>query len=391
MFLVIASRYLQPIQVGYKIITMRLRATLSVRFYCRASKAKHGEAPIELGVNVDGNRFFVNLPRKCKPKDLPKQKDYTTAIESRIRDYELWCLDHGKKITAEGVKEFIRNGWSVPAENIRYWVEEYLDYIEKKNICQSVKNKHRTVLMQFLEVTGITMDDSMEAITPGKIRTYGEYLNSNYKRSSVSGMLQKLKGAMQFAVEHQLLDRNPWNIRIKRYEPDIQTITFEEYERIKDLDLTWCERLERVRDLWLFSCNTGLAYADTQSLQPGDFKTNEKGQIYIQKGRCKTGVQFTVVVLPDALEIAKKYGYRLPTISNQRMNSYLVEIQDLAKVDTHLTTHRARHFYARMLLNKYHFSMEVTARCLGHATTMQTKHYAKLFNSTVFDAFGGIQ
>ena len=370
---------------------MRLRATLSVNFYCRPSKVKSGEAPIELGVNVDGTRFFVNLPRKCKPKDLPKQKDYTSAVESRIRDYELWCLTRGKKITADGVREFIRNGWSVPAENIRYWVDEYLDYIEKKNICQSVKNKHRTVLMQFLDVCGISMDDSLDAITPVKIRTFQEYLNSNYKKSSISGMLQKLKGSLQFAVEHQLLEKNPWNIRIKRYEPDIQTITFEEYDRIKALDLRWCERLERVRDLWVFSCNTGLAYGDTQALQPSDFKTNEKGQYYIQKGRCKTGVQFTVVVLPDALEIAKKYGFQLPSISNQKMNSYLVEIKDLAHVETHLTTHRARHFYARLLLNRFHFPLEIVARCLGHTNTKQSAHYAKLFNSTVFDAFGGIQ
>lgn len=373
-----------------KSLPMRLRATLSVNFYCRPSKARSGEAPIELGVNVDGQRFFVNLPRKCKPKDLQKQRDYTTAIERRIRDYELWCLDRGKKITADGVREFIRNGWSIPAENVMYWVDEYLDYVEKKNICQSVKNKHRTVLLQFLDICKIGMDDGMDSITPGKIRTYGEYLNSNYKRSSVSGMLQKLKGALQYAVEHQLLDKNPFSIRIKRYEPDIQTIDFDEYERIKALDLGWCERLRKVQALFLFSCNTGLAYADTQSLHPSDYNTNEKGQIYIRKGRCKTGVPFTVVVLPDALEIAKEWGFQLPSISNQKCNTYLREIQDLAGVKTHLTFHKARHFYARMLLNKYHFPMEIVARCLGHATTTQTRHYAQLFNSTVFDAFSGI-
>jgi integrase len=53
----------------------------------------------------------------------------------------------------------------------------------------------------------------------------------------------------------------------------------------------------------------------------------------------------------------------------------------------HLTFHKSRHFYARLLLNKYHFSLEVVARCLGHSTTTQTRHYATLFNSTVFDAF----
>lgn len=370
---------------------MRLRATLSIKFYCRATKAgKTGESPIELGVNVDGTRFFVNLPRRCKPKELPKQKEYTTAIENRIRDYELWCLTRGKRITTEGIKDFIRNGWSCPLENIGYLVDEFLKYIYAKPICDSVKGKHRLVMEKFLEVTGLTRDDSLECITPGLVRKYADYLNLNYKGSTITGMLQRLKTALQFAVENNLILSNPFNIKIKKVETEIETISQEEYEKMKALDLSYCPRLEKVRDLFVFSANTGLAYSDTQSLHPSDFKTNENGQNYIQKGRNKTNVQYTVVMLPDALEIAKKYEYQLPGISNQKLNSYLREIEDLIGTDVHLTFHKARHFYARMLLNKYHFSLEVTARCLGHSNIRQTQHYSKLFSSTVFDAFENI-
>lgn len=370
---------------------MRLRATLSIKFYCRETKAgKTGEAPIELGVNCDGNRFFVNLPRRCKPKELQKQKEYTSAVENRIRDYELWCLTRGKRITTEGIKDFIRNGWSCPLENVGYWIDSYLDFVNSKSICKSVKGKHKNVLVLFIKVSGVSREDSLETITPGMVRKFGEYLNTNYKGSTITGMLQKLKTAFQYAVENNLMLTNPFNIKIKRVVPDIDTITWEEYDRLKNLDLGYCKRLEKVRDLFVWSCNTGLSYSDTQLLQPSDFNTNEKGQIYIRKGRNKTGVQYTVVVLPDALEIAKKYDYRLPSISNQKLNTYLKELEDMCQIKEHLTFHKSRHFYARLLLNKYHFSLEVTARCLGHSSTVQTRHYATLFNSTVFEAFENI-
>ena len=367
---------------------MRLRATLSINFYCRATKAgKTGEAPIELGVNVDGNRFFTNLPRKCKPKELEKMRDYTSAIENRIYDYELWCLKKGKRVSCEGIKEFIRNGWSIPTENVGWWVDNYLAFVNSKDICQSVKGKHKNVLEIFLSACHISREDSMESITQGKVRYFIEYLNANYKGSTSCCMLQKLKTALQYAVENNLMSANPFTFKIKKVQPDIDTLSWEEYEKLKNLDLSYCKRLEKVKDLFVWSCNTGLSYSDTQLLQPSDFNTNEKGQVYIRKGRNKTGIQYTVVVLPDALEIAKKYDYQLPSISNQKCNTYLGELEDICHIKVHLTFHKSRHFYARLLLNKYHFSLEVVARCLGHSTTTQTKHYATLFNSTVFDAF----
>lgn len=371
---------------------MRLRATLSVKFYCRPTKVgKSGEAPIELGVNVDGDRFFTNLPRKCKPKELPKQKEYTAAVENRIRDYELWCLTKGKQITADGVKDFIRNGFYIPTENLGFALKGFYAYVDGKAIEDTVKRKYRLVMDNFKTMCGMDDNTELERITTSVCKDFVEKVKKAYKNSTYTGMLCKFNAFLVWCVDNRLMDRNPYaGIKVKKEEVNIETITFEEYDRIKALDLGWCERLERVRDLFVFSCNTGLSYTDTQGLQPEDFQTNENGQVFIQKGRNKTGVQYTVVVLPDALETAKKYGFRLPSISNQKLNTYLREIQDLAGIKTHITFHKARHFYARLLLNRYRFPLEIVARCLGHATTKQSAHYAKLFSSTVFDAFSNI-
>ena len=368
---------------------MRLRATLSIKFYCRETKAgKNGEAPIELGVNVDGDRFFTNLPRKCKPKELSKQKDYTSAIENRIRDFELFCLKKGEKLTTAGIKAFIRNGWSVPVENVGYAINRFYAYVDAKDIGDAIKRKYRLVMDNFLSMSGITADDTLEKITPGVCKSFVDKIKKAYKNSTYTGMLCRYKSFLNFCVDNRLLEINPFNgIKIKKEEVKIETITEAEYTRLKELDLGWCERLEKVRDLFVFSCGTGLAYTDTQKLLPEDFHTNDKGQVYLSKERAKTGVFYTVVVLPDALEIAKKYGYRLPKISNQRTNAYLKELQDLAGIKTNITTHKARHYYACMLLNKFHFSLEIVARCLGQTSTKMASHYAKMFSTTIFEQF----
>ena len=373
----------------------RLRATTSINYYCRTSKrGKDGLSPVELGVNVNGIRFFVNLPRKASPTSFQRDsrkgslKEYLDAVEESIRTYETRCLFKGKRISAEDIKAFIRNGFYSPTENLGYMIDQFYAHVDSKNIEPCVKKKYRLVINNFLSSSGLTAESGLECLTVGRCKAFVDYMTGKYKNSSVCGMLHRFKAFLQYGVDNGLLDKNPFSgIKVKKQEVQIETITFEEYDRIKALDLTWCERLEKVRDLFVFSCGTGLAYTDTQSLTEEDFKVNDRNQVYLSKERAKTGITFTVVVLPDALAVARKYGYNLPEISNQKLNSYLKEIQDQAGVKTNLTFHKARHFYARRLLNDYHFSLEVVARCLGHSNTNMSKHYAKLFSSTVFDAF----
>lgn len=375
----------------------RLRATVSINFYNRQSKkGKDGLAPIEMGVNINGQRFFVNLPRKFSPdtfeRELGKKnstlKEYLDAVEGSIRSYETKCLTKGIKLCTGGMKEFIRNGFSMPAENIGYALDGFYRYVDSKDIGDAIKKKYRLILGNFLEQSGLTRESVLEELTPGKCREFVNWLKKTYLNSTYTGMYCRFKAFMTYCVENRLIEKNPcFGIKVKKEETKVETITENEYKRIKELDLSWSKRLEKVRDLFIFSCGTGLAYTDTQKLATEDFQTNDRGQVYLSKKRAKTGVNYTVVVLPDALSIAKRYNYKLPTISNQKLNSTLKAIQDLAGIKTNITFHKARHFYACMLLNKFHFSLEIVARALGHSSTKQSSHYAKLFSSTVFDQF----
>ena len=121
-------------------------------------------------------------------------------------------------------------------------------------------------------------------------------------------------------------------------------------------------------------------------LEPKDFKSNEEGIQYLRKNRKKTGVEFFIVLLPEALAIAKKYDYKLPLLSNVKYNAYLKEIGSICKIEKPLHSHIGRHTAATYLLNKS-VPMEMVAKVLGHSTTAQTRHYAKLLDRSVFDEF----
>lgn len=121
-------------------------------------------------------------------------------------------------------------------------------------------------------------------------------------------------------------------------------------------------------------------------LEERDFLSTEEGLLYIEKRRKKTGVKFLVVLLPEALAIARKYDFHLPVISNQRYNSYLKEIATLCGIEKNMHSHIGRHTAATFLLNRG-IPMDIVAKVLGHSTTAQTRHYAKLLDETVSREF----
>ena len=114
-----------------------------------------------------------------------------------------------------------------------------------------------------------------------------------------------------------------------------------------------------------------------------DFATDPN--IYIDNERLKTGVRFVAILFEDAITIAKKYDYMLPTISNQRYNTNLKILADICGITKPLHTHIGRHTAACYLLNKG-LSLEIGARIMGHSSTKITRHYAKLLDKTVFEA-----
>ena len=378
----------------------RYTATFSIQWYCRKAKTnKAGEAPIEMGINYQGDRFFINIPRKAVPGDFERimksrkgddLKDYLNSLERRIRGYEEECIQDGEAVTVEGIKAFIKSGYTRPGKSVQALFDQFFASLDKKmksgRLSKGVYRKYELVKEKFITVSGIDVLQRATVISTGAVRKYCEWCDDTYVNSTSVGMKTKLKSILIFARDNGYITINPFQERIIKEERIVETISDEDVKKIQEKHFN--ERLEQVRDAFLFACGTGLAYVDIANLKEDEIKMNDRGQYYINKERAKTGVKYTIVLLPIAVEIYKKGLPRI--LSNQKTNEYLGEIGTICGTSVKPHFHLARHYYAITLLNRYKLSYEVTARCLGHSNTKITRHYAKMLNNTVFDAFDNI-
>ena len=141
-------------------------------------------------------------------------------------------------------------------------------------------------------------------------------------------------------------------------------------------------RLEELRDCFIFSCFTGLSYAELSSLNRNHIYTLFDGKKWIDINRMKTSGQSVIPILQVPTLIIEKYekklpnGKILPTKSNQKMNEYLKEIAILCGVQINLTCHVARHTFATTICMDNGISIESVSKMLGHGSIRTTKLYA---------------
>jgi len=152
------------------------------------------------------------------------------------------------------------------------------------------------------------------------------------------------------------------------------------------------DRVSQVRDIFLFSCYTGLAYADVKKLKRTEIVTGIDGQKWVYTSRQKTDTSSRIPLLPQAMELMAKYedhpqctndGLLLPVLSNQKMNSYLKEIADACGINKELTYHIARHTFATTVTLANGVSIESVSKMLGHTNIKTTQHYAKILDMKV--------
>lgn len=376
-----------------------MNTTSSITFYCRNSKTNaSGLACIEVCVRLAGERITSTLPRRCAPTEFRKMiqsrtqnpiKEYTTAVANKIEQLKTRCIIEGKTFTKELLRTNIQYGFveyhSTVGDIFKTFLESQQKKVDAKLSTQRNYRKYEIVRDLFFKHSGIKSDSVALSLRQKHIIDFNTKLMELYDSTTVAGMMQKLKSVFLHALKNKMIQENPFmGFKICRKEKDVEFLTQDEVARIRNAQMP-SERLERIRDLFLFQCYTALSYCDMAALKPSDFKRNEYGNIYIDNERLKTGVRFVAILFEDAITIAKKYDYMLPTISNQRYNTNLKILADICGITKPLHTHIGRHTAACYLLNKG-LSLEIVARIMGHSSTKITRHYAKLLDKTVFEA-----
>lgn len=416
-----------------------MKQSFNVQFYCRQSKAtKNGYAPLEMSININGERKFINLPYKCLPSDFNRKKqpkeliDYQANMRRRVNEILSIMISEEIPLTTQNLKDYLKNGGykSYTVENL---FDEYFEILRKRigvSITKSVYSKYELVRNLFYEV--VRKESECVAISPSHVKTFKAICESRYKISTTGGYLQKLKTVLTFAKDNGKIKTNPFvGTKISKGQKDIEYLTEGELNYLENLRLE-NKSLQNVLDSFLFECYSGISFCDLKNLDANSIK-EENGTLYIQGLRQKTGKEYTSVLLPnsqrlievsvdgknwislkdyknggnlkenffklreddsrgnfgkllDINKLQKRFVFRV--ISNQRTNSFLHEIENLCGIKKSLTSHLGRHTYATHLANKYKCRMEVVASALGDSLKVTTKHYAKFLSETTISEIG---
>ena len=154
------------------------------------------------------------------------------------------------------------------------------------------------------------------------------------------------------------------------------------------------ERLKQIRDVFLFCCYTGLAFADVEKLKASEIGIGIDGSKWIFTNRQKTDTLSRIPLLPVAINIIEKYKDHpscinsqkvLPVLSNQKYNDYLKEIAGICDINKKMTSHTARHTFATTVTLSNGVPMESVSKMLGHKNIKTTQHYAKVLDRKLRD------
>lgn len=380
---------------------MATRQTFSISFYCRKSKAdKKGLAPIEISIVINGERTYLRLPRKERPEEFAK------AMESkRDNEMKVYCENQRVhlnsivedmqfadiEITAENLKECYKRGGVAKFYTLGELWQDIIANKRSEKATGDIQNdtfrRYGVARDAFYEATGYDKNTPAKKVELQDLFRLQQHLrDKGIQQNTIYQYHARCKSAFLLAFNRGKIKSNPYAAfkMNKGEKKEIVWLTMDELDILINKEIR-LERLERVRDLFVFQCFSGLSYGDMAELERSDYKENEQGQIFIEKHRKKTGKKFISMVLREGKRILEKYDYQLPMLSNQKYNTYLKEVQDICGLDKELHTHLGRTTYICYLYQK-NVEVEIIASIVGHATCRTTlQYYAKMDNNTILD------
>ena len=208
--------------------------------------------------------------------------------------------------------------------------------------------------------------------------------------------MQFFKRIILIARNNGILIGDPFaNYKIRLEKVDRGYLTEDEIKIILKKKMV-SERLEQVRDVFIFSCFSGLAYVDVANLKEDNIRKSFDGNLWIITKRQKTNIDVNVPLLDIPKMILEKYkgklpnGKVLPIISNQKLNAYLKEIAEVCGIKKNLTFHLARHTFATTTTLAKGVPIETVSKMLGHTNIETTQIYARITNNKISNDMQGL-
>lgn len=400
---------------------LQRKSTFSIFFYIKRKKLlKNGDAPVYMRVTVDGRFLEASLKRGVNPKVWNEKKQRSTGrdrLSLELNDYLDDTLSKLLKIHQRFIDEkkvinpkTILDEWNGRVEKPKMlrevFKEDNIKYRQRLEIGDVVLNtvlrneRAERYLGEFIRKQYNTEDIPFSSIDNAFVRDFHLFLRVDKKQeqNTANKYCKILKRIVTLALDNKWMETNPFQgMRFQAKATNRQFLTEKELYTVMNKTFT-LERLNVVRDIFVFCALTGLSFSDVESLKPEHVSVDDDGNYWIHKARQKTKNVCSIPYLESARAIAEKYadhplcekrGVLLPVISNQRMNSYLGEIAGICGINKPLTMHIARHSFACLALANG-VSMEIIARMLGHSDIRTTKIYAKVIDKSIAEQMGGL-
>lgn len=355
-------------------------------------------AVVELVISTESKRKYISTGVKVLEREWDNgcvvgRADWK-ELNDQLQIIKRKCSEIINKMMEEGNLDL--NTVPILLKNSIMQQQTFIDYAKEvaEKRCRKLApgtKEHYNLLFRFLEKWGGIV--SFSDVTERNIMEMDRILTDRHLKECTRWNYHKLLQMFILqAKDDGLIKVNPYSrLHIKRGNESGLTryLTPAEFHRLESC-LIPNECLRRVRDLFVFQTYTMMGYADLKKFSYEDC-IKVGGQLAYKSNRKKTGREFTVAILQPALVILKKYGYRLPIITNEKYNMYLKNVAMYAKIDKPVSSHWARHTGATMLLNEGKVDINTISKILGDTLRETEKTYAKLMDESIVESMVNYQ
>ena len=391
-----------------------MNKTFNLLFFIKKSKIKaNGTAPIYLRITIDGIPKEISSKRTIQPDrwdnklqkvsgssdEVKSLNAYLKTLEQQVYEAHHQVMKDKKMPTSLNLKSKILG----TEQRSRMLIPIFQDHNNKvatlvgQEFASRTLERYKTSLshtVEFMKWKYSFSDIDIKDIDHSFITEYEFWLRSERKCANNTAVkyIKNFKKIVKLCISNGWLDKDPFvNYKSKIREVERDFLTQEEVQDIYSKNFA-TQRLNQVKDIFVFSCFTGLAYIDVKNLTQSNISIGIDGGKWIFTHRQKTETASRIPLLPIPQELILKYanhpqcineGKLLPVLSNQKMNSYLKEIADICGIQKDLTFHIARHTFATTVTLTNGVPIESVSKMLGHKNIRTTQHYAKVLDKKV--------
>ncbi len=394
---------------------MKAKSTFTIIFFTRKSRSNPEQLSIYVRITVAGKRAEISLKRNVHVTQWDSTKTKGKGNTEKIRILNAY-LDQVYTKLLQCHKELLGEDKIISSDAIktRYLGEDDTS----KTLCElityhnsnmvrvlkagTMKNYYTTekYLHQFLDKKRKAKDMYLKQVNYRFITDFEHYLRDykDFKKqlsmgnNGVMKHLERFKKMINLAIKLEWMHKNPFDrFQLKYNKYDRAFLTERELELLEQTEFK-NERLQKVKDCFVFSCYTGLSYIDVKELTEDNIVKGIDNNNWIYTKREKTDELVKVPILPKAWAILEKCRTLqneglttglLPISSNQKTNSYLKEIAKSCGIHKNISFHVARHTFATTVMLSNGVPIETVSKLLGHTKLSTTQIYARVVESKI--------